>query len=196
MENPIERLRKLLADIGPGAVPSNVRSQLERLLAECWDSFGGDEGGMEGYKLLGRMEKPEWNAPNLTFTIARHGGTVMGSTRAELQEWTVNLDALTASTEPYSKRYRQLSPRAKTWKAEPVAEEIAQLIINRKEDPEKIKWLKNGGVTVLTTKVIPDASGPQQTYDGRRRRLNRELGKLLSPLGWERKRKGRTWKRE
>ena len=36
------------------------------------------------------------NPPNLCFSIDRHGGTVMGSKRAERQTWTLNLETLTA----------------------------------------------------------------------------------------------------
>ena len=39
---------------------------------------------------LGRMEKVEWQPPYLTFSIERHGATVKGSTRAELQNWQVD----------------------------------------------------------------------------------------------------------
>ena len=58
--------------------------KLERLLSEVWDDLGGSDCGMAGHKLIGRMEHVEWNPPVLTFTIERHGGTVLGSTRAEL----------------------------------------------------------------------------------------------------------------
>jgi hypothetical protein len=64
-------------------------TDLDRLLAASWDEFTGDAGGMEGDKLLGRIEDVTWQPPKFTFTIERHGGTLMGSTRAELQDWEV-----------------------------------------------------------------------------------------------------------
>src|ERR1700677_2636027 len=64
--------------------PVSETTDLERLLSACWDELGGANGGMEGHKLLGRMGEVEWTRPILSFTTERHGGTVMGSSRAEL----------------------------------------------------------------------------------------------------------------
>jgi hypothetical protein len=62
--------------IQPG--PISNTGELERLLAACWDELTGDDGGMEAYKLLNRMEDVAWNPPLLTFVIERHGGTARG----------------------------------------------------------------------------------------------------------------------
>ena len=64
-------------------------TELEKALAGCWDDFTGDSGGMTPSKLHDRMEEVFWEPPILDFVIERHGGTVMGSTRAELQYWTI-----------------------------------------------------------------------------------------------------------
>jgi hypothetical protein len=85
-ETGVDRLRIYLATLPPG--PISDPAALERLLAACWDEFTGDYGGMEGYKLLGRMEDVTWGPPVLSFSVERHGGTVMGSSRAELQGWS------------------------------------------------------------------------------------------------------------
>jgi hypothetical protein len=90
----LDRLRAHLATIQPGELVDTT--DLEPLLAGSWDEFTGDYGGMEGYKLLGRIEDVMWQPPKLAFTIERHGGTVMGSTRAELQHWEVNVEQKTA----------------------------------------------------------------------------------------------------
>src|SRR4051812_47015376 len=91
----MDNLKKHLAKFTPGRISET--EEIESLLAPCWDDLdGSDEGGMDGDKLLGRMEKVVWSPPVLTFVIERHGGTVNGSTRAELQHWTVDLDAGTA----------------------------------------------------------------------------------------------------
>jgi hypothetical protein len=84
----IDKLQSYLATIPPGTIADTA--ELEGLLATCWDDFSGDHGGMEGRKLLGRMEDVAWNLPLLTFTIERHGGTALGSTRATLQEWVMS----------------------------------------------------------------------------------------------------------
>ena len=38
-------------------------TELGELIAECWDEFAGDHGGMEPQKLLGRMEDVLWRPP-------------------------------------------------------------------------------------------------------------------------------------
>src|SRR5271157_472113 len=91
----MDELRNYLNTLEPG--PVEETTHLERLLAEVWDDLGGDNGGMAGIKLIRRMERVEWHRPILTFLIERHGGTVLGSTRAELQRWSVHLDRGTAT---------------------------------------------------------------------------------------------------
>jgi hypothetical protein len=86
----MQQLLEYLSTMSPGEI-ADV-GQLDSLLAACWDQFdGGNAEGMEAYKLLGRMESISWNPPVLSFTIERHGGTVLGSTRADLQSWEVNV---------------------------------------------------------------------------------------------------------
>jgi hypothetical protein len=41
----------------------------------------------------------EWNDPILAFTLEQHGGTVLGSSRADLERWIVNLNDGTAHVE-------------------------------------------------------------------------------------------------
>jgi hypothetical protein len=52
---------------------------------------------MKAEKLYGRMESVLWEPPLLTFVIERHGSTIRGSTRAELQHWTVDVNQGTAT---------------------------------------------------------------------------------------------------
>jgi hypothetical protein len=66
-----DELRNHLATIQPG--PIIDPADLECLLAGCWDEFTGDDGGMEGHKLLGRMEAVSWEPPGLVFKSERHG---------------------------------------------------------------------------------------------------------------------------
>jgi hypothetical protein len=79
----MDELMNYLKNLEPG--PVEMTTHLERLLAEVWDDLGGDNGGMAGIKLIRRMEQVEWHRPILIFLIERHGGTVLSSTRAELQ---------------------------------------------------------------------------------------------------------------
>jgi hypothetical protein len=99
----MDGLKRILSAMEPGAIAETA--EVERLLAGCWDDLGGvDEGGMQGYKLLNRMEDVVWRPPVLSFVIERHGGTVMGSTRAELQHWSVDVDERTTARSGWSWR--------------------------------------------------------------------------------------------
>lgn len=186
MNHDIHKLRDFLESIQPGPVPKDMQSELVTLVDECWDKFDGSRGGGMNRSKVGRMEDPFWRPPHLFFTIERHGGTVMGSTRAELQGWHLNLDECTASYD--SAGYRQLYPRAKPWKAGPVAEELAQAIMDGKEDTG-LKWLGEGKnqVKTLTPQIIPDYYlSPDATTNGRRSRFYKAMEKILVPAGWQR----------
>jgi hypothetical protein len=114
-------LREYLAALQSGDVPASTG--LDRLLAAHWDEFeGSDENGMQGYKLLGRMEQVRWQPPVLSFVLERHGGMVMGSTRGELQHWEVDLDKRTTFIVKTS--LRQLEKMARRISVKELAEEI------------------------------------------------------------------------
>lgn len=176
----MDELRQYLSGQKPG--PLNVTSEIERLLAGVWDDLGGDGGGMAGCKLISRMEQVEWHPPALTFRIERHGGTVLGSTRAEMQRWSVDLDSRTATLERTS--HRQLSPTAGRVDVAPIAAEIAELIVGSVID-ERLQWNGYGRVRVLMGYIFPQGSGFKQTVQGRRRRLRESLIEALGKMGWE-----------
>src|SRR5262245_40805290 len=146
----MQRLLHYLATISPG--PISDPAAIERLLADCWHEFGGDDGGMTGQKLLGRMEEVVWEPPILTFKIERHGGTVQGSSRATLQEWRLDLDKKTACCE--ERRFRQVRGRQPRLDVRALAEEVASLILRRQESG-RLKWYEDGRVRVLVGKVLP-----------------------------------------
>jgi len=161
---------------GPVADPRAV----ERLLVLEWDSFqGSGAGGMRASKLRGRTEEMYWRDPNLTFSIERHGGTVNGSTRAELQDWTINISWRTA--EVVSLRRRQLRPTAKRLNVLPIAEEVADVIISGRES-EIVQRLPDGRVKVRIGSLI--GGGFEQTIAARRKRFRIALEKLLTSRGW------------
>jgi hypothetical protein len=93
LQGPLDLLRAHLSTLPSGAVQDI--SKLEKLLVDVWDMLPGSSAqGMRSYKLSGRMENPAWQPPCLTFQIERHGGTVMGSTRAELHTCHVDIENL------------------------------------------------------------------------------------------------------
>ena len=183
MENvEFQQLKQLLLNLPTGPVKSGVEEELVQLLASCWHMFSGSgEEGMEAYK-LGRMEDSAWNPPEFLFTIERHGGAALGSIRAELQEWVIDMDRKEASC--YTVGHRQIERRGPSVKVQPIAEEISKMIIGVSQD-RRLRWSKNGHVRVLTGTIFPIYSAPKQTVEGRRRRFLRALEKLLIDQGWQ-----------
>ena len=83
----------------------------------------------------------------------------MGSTRGELQEWTVNVKEGAASC--MESGFRQLEPMAKALKVAPVVKKLVQLIEEGNEG-HRLKWSGDGQrVTVSLRKAI-DAAEVQQ----------------------------------
>jgi len=175
----MKRLMTYLEQTSEGEI-INI-AELEELLAECWDEFTGDYGGMEPQKLLGRMEDVLWRPPILGFVIERHGGTVMGSSRAELQHWTVDVEHKTVTMDVEG--YRQIIPRAAILDVNPIAEEIVQLVLKRAKD-DRLKWSRKGHVQVLIGKILPEFSAYKRTLVVRRSRLSSAISKNLIAHGW------------
>jgi hypothetical protein len=175
------KLIDYLSSIPEGAISDT--GQIEDLLSECWDEFdGSNEERMEGNKLHGRMKDVSWSHPIISFVIERHGGTVQGSTRAENQEWEVNVEKKKAVCK--KGRFTQVTPPQPILDARPIAEEITQLILNRQED-ERLKWNQDGSVRLLIGKIIPEGSAAKQTVSGRRRRFREAVDELLMNAGWQ-----------
>jgi hypothetical protein len=159
-EKNVEALVQYLRTMPRGRIDDS--QELESLLATCWYELDSG-GGMSGGKLAGRMEMVVWNPPALCFVIERHGGTVMGSSHAELQHWRVDVEAGTATLCKVG--HRQLRPMQPRLDVEPLAEEIAAQIVGQRMD-DRLQWYKDGRVRVLIIKILPD-SGVKQTREGR-----------------------------
>ena len=177
----MKELQEVLAQVEPG--PIAALPGLDRLIAARWDELDGSgDGGMEGSKLIGRMEHVIWEPPILNFVIERHGGTVCGSTRAELQHWSVDLDERTA--EITKTGYRQLDAMAARVSIKSMAAEVAEQILNNEDDP-RLQRLDDGIVKVLASSIFPSDSGYKRTVEGRRQRLCGYIGDILAEHGWE-----------
>jgi hypothetical protein len=173
-------LQNLMSTVPPGNVANTA--DVEELLASCWELFEGDDGGLAGYKLKGRMEEVKWNPPILSFVIERHGGTVLGSGYAELQSWTVDINAGRATLADHHRQRWLHGPRNSPLKVGPIAAEITELIKNRKADP-RLKWKSSDEARVQIGEVIPNDC-PKQTLVGKRRRFKKALQESLQPHGW------------
>ncbi|MFY9987545.1 MAG: hypothetical protein WAK31_22500 [Chthoniobacterales bacterium] len=96
-DQTIGALRVALNSRPAGEICNNEKEQIKMLLSEAWELFDGhDQGATDAYKLY-RAEKLQWQSPTLSFLLERHGRTNMGSTRADLQYWEVDLDTRQAS---------------------------------------------------------------------------------------------------
>jgi hypothetical protein len=177
----LDELRALLQGVPPGKIPAELETRVLELLEGAWEFFdGAGDTKMAAYKVW-RAEDLCWEPPVLTFIVERHGAFECGSTRAELQEWAVNLETREASQ--WKKGYRQLLPMEPRWYAKPAAERIAKIILEKKED-SAIRWLKGDKVMILTAQIIPECC--KQTRQGRTKRFYRELDAILAPYGWKR----------
>jgi hypothetical protein len=177
----LENIRDYLASLHAGPVSDS--SRLQSLLASCWKVLSKDvAGGMETDILYDRMESILWEPPRLTFIIARHGGSGCGSTRAELQQWTVDINRGSASF--VLTGYRQLRAAQAKLDVLGFAQKIATLILRRQVD-DRLKWSPNGQVRVLVGAVLPEDGSFKKTREGRRRRFRRALEAILASNGWK-----------
>jgi hypothetical protein len=181
-------LRTYLDEQSPRLDPGALVS----LLRAVWQELdGSDEEAMAVHKLE-RIDDPVWESPHLTFTIERHGGTVLGSSRAEIQRWIVDLDVRSARTE-HAGRYRQLRPRGPVVDVVPIADEIASLIATDADD-ERLEWSRDRqSIRVTTSKWLPHA--PAQTTRSRAARLKAALLPKLAELGWQPSRQAGRYER-
>lgn len=169
--------------------PISETTTLELLLDRCWHHLCVDSrGGMQAEKLADRMESCVWEPPLLRFTIERHGGTMCGSSRAELQHWTVNVNTLTAEYALCGHRQvRRMQPRLDI---QTLVSEIAELVLQSRADP-RLKWYPDGLVEIRIGRVLPETLSTKQTLEDRRRRFRQQLETILFSRGW--KKRGRTY---
>ena len=178
-QDPISRLASFLESLEPGPVQNE---ELLDHLKPAWDLFDGAEfSSMEAWK-LDRIEKPRWEPPLLSFTIERHGGAKLGSSRAELQHWKVDISERSAVISRTG--HRQLRPRDPPLKVEPLAKSVVEAVSAGRDDP-RLKWSEDRStVRIIAGKIIPD-DGPKETVKGRRRRFREALMAEMLGSGWE-----------
>lgn len=117
----------------------------------------------------------------LSFVIERHGRTCAGSTRADLHRWTINLIERTATCEKVG--HRQLRALAPRLSIQPLAEEIAEKIIQDQGD-DRLDWQGAGRVRVILSAIFPSRSAFKQTVEGRRKRFMQAVIPLLEASDW------------
>jgi hypothetical protein len=173
----LSKLKRLLRNVLPGPIEN---AEVEGLLIDCWGLLGGStQESTTAEKLWGRIENLRWEPPHILFQIERHGGTVMGSSRAEIHDWAVNLD--TEEAHCSTGRYRQLHPPDRALNVGPLVERVVEAMRLGKACPD-LKWLTADTVRINIGHVIPATF--QKTTEGRRRRFKQKLEPRLAQLGW------------
>src|SRR5262249_51543313 len=102
--------------------------ELLHVLSMCGDPCDGDDSAGMAADKLARIEKPRWDTPVLSFLLERHGGLVVGSSRAEVQSWEVSLETRTASSRDVGHRQKCLMERG--LKVGPIANRLMQQVLN------------------------------------------------------------------
>jgi hypothetical protein len=178
----IEELRAVMHDVPHGEVSTADSAKVLRHLAVCWENIiGSDDQSTTGHKIY-RGEEVKWQPPMLTFVVERHGAICLGSSRAELHQWEVNIDTATARI--VQRRTRQLYARSPSFtkdKAHKLAVEIRTLVTSGATN-YRIKWNKDGTVNVNINNCV-DADC-QQTQTGRNRQFTAHLVPVMEEGGW------------
>jgi len=114
--------------------------------------------------------------------IERHGGLRLGSSRADLHSWVLNVDQKTA--EVTQAGTKQVRPRQPNMDVHPIAQAIVHLILGHHKD-ERLQWFPDGHVRILIEKILPELSASQQTLKERRKRFRKAIEAPLREAGWE-----------
>jgi hypothetical protein len=178
----MEKLRLFLSELPPGElIPSEEhRTAVLQLLMDCWSSLIGSEEENTFSNKIPRAESVSWNPPLLKFQLERHGGTVNGSTRANVHYWEVNVDLGTAKI--LKNGQRQLSQLDKRMDTKALAQEIASCIINEHKHPAVVWNNDRDSVEIKISVIIPETYA--QTTANRRKRFKQQLETILLDQGW------------
>lgn len=175
----VEKLYRHCTTLPPGPVTDEL--DLRRLLADAWDDFASDDGGMEPYKLLRPLEAVSWSPPVLSFVIERHGSLAVGGTRAERQHWHVDVEVGTATLGKTG--WRQDRPQQEGYPVKKAAAEVTETIRNGQKH-DRVQWDGPNKVKLMTTKLFPEGSGYRRTVEGQRKRFRSYVTAALIADGW------------
>jgi len=180
VNDAVGHLKSTLLILNPGAVSEEYVPAVLKALEAAWPLFSGHGDQSTSAFKIHRAESLTWTPPVLGFLLERHGGTVNGSSRAFLHYWQINLDTRQANIIKYGTR--QLRAVARTLKVEPIAEKVADAIVNQREE-EGIDRKSPSLVHVKIGQIIPE--GNPQTTASRRKRFRIALTEALKPEGWD-----------
>jgi hypothetical protein len=196
--NKLTELRVTMYNLPAAPIPLEMRDRVLELVLECWFEFDSSRTGkMEPWKTRrdGGPENLTWLPPLLSFEIDRHGGTVMGSTRAERQRWTLNLDTHSAVSKTCG--HRQLRPNSPRLDVGPKVRAVCAAVQRGPASASDlmaqgiVEWRSDDELRVKHSKLIPD-DGPRQTIIGRRKKFRAKLRNEMTAIGWDEV-PGRLW---
>jgi hypothetical protein len=185
----IKKIASVLSNVSAGTVPASICGELFKLVVASWHELSGSgEASMGPQKIL-RGEGPEevtWSPPYLSFVIDRHGGTVLGSTRAERQRWVLNLEMGTADHSLIG--FRQLRPVAPKMDVKGLAYAVCKAIEEGPSSASRlvsdgiVVWTNDDALTVYHGKIV--SGSYQRTVSGRRKRFIADLKSKMEVIGW------------
>ena len=179
-QRALEDLRRIARRLDPGPVDEPL---IEPLLAAAWDALeGGDREGMTGAWILGRAERLTWHLPELMFNVERYGAAVPGSTRVEVHGWSVNVETGRAVCDT-NRGYRQQTQRARPARVEPLADAVANAVLNHQAHPA-LTWITPKRVRVALSHFDALSRGYKETITGRRKRFLEALSARVLVSGW------------
>ena len=181
----MKELEDFLNSLPQGAIQDQDIEIIEKYLAEFWEQLeDSNVTKMNGFKLKRGIENVEWNSPILSFIIERHGGTVMGSSRAERQRW--GIDIIQKKVHWGTVGYRQIYERQSNLNVGLLVKEVFKLIIDGTKD-DRLKWNKDGSVRIQIGKIneLSKSSAVKQTLEGRRKRFMTSMDELMNKEGWQ-----------
>lgn len=184
----IDQLLELLRDHAAGATDRGTAfgKTVFSGLVDVWPDLAGSDNHSTSADKLYRAENLSWSPPLLTFRLERHGGTVNGSSRADLHFWEVDLEKCSARVARQS--YRQLERSAKRLDCVALARDVESSIRNGHENAALIWDDGKQTVTIKLGVVIPETM--KMTTSARRGRFRSALIRLMSEAGWEEAPKG------
>lgn len=175
-----EALRLALFASSNGVITGEDSQRIIGLLANCWDHLKGSDAESTFSDKVSRAEELVWTPPLLNFQLERHGGAVMGSTRASVHYWSIDVEKETADIVRVS--HRQIRRAANRVSLSPFIERVREAVISHSSD-DFLEWKSADVAEVKIGKIV--GGGNQQTVTSRRRRFRKELSEALAPAGWQ-----------
>jgi hypothetical protein len=178
-KDKLNSLIDLLNKLGPGPISESNKDEVLALLSNCWMTLQGSGSHRTSVNKLHRAEKLSWDGSKLSFILERHGGTVNGSSRADLHYWEV--DPVSKHADMIKEGRRQLYPMSPKMNVNAKAKEVADRILAGDEH-ETLQWKTADHVVVKIGNVIPETY--QSTTTDRRRRFRAELERIMLSENW------------